>query len=269
MAPRKALMQAVGADMEVLKTIADAGKDRVLFSYGSGPDYASALQRREVLRQLCAGRDMTAITQVRGSGLIFGLSATLPGRGAAWMRLRQLGFTARLAATNDPQTAAALVEDAKREGFREILGHGVDKIFYMGAGTTPDYGAGDEQNLLQLAAARNEHWSETFLRMSRETAGKELFTLRMFNPDLKALAHLLKSENCFPSLGDAGAHVSQIMDAGWASFVLSYWVREKGLYTQGRGDPPHDFRSGACDRCRGSRRARQGHASRCQRLRCR
>jgi hypothetical protein len=33
-----------------------------------------------------------------------------------------------------------------------------------------------------------------------------------------------------PILGDAGAHVSQIMDAGWAGFVLSYWVREQKLF---------------------------------------
>jgi N-acyl-D-amino-acid deacylase len=37
----------------------------------------------------------------------------------------------------------------------------------------------------------------------------------------------------FPILGDAGAHVSQIMDAGWSSFVLAYWVREQGLFSIG------------------------------------
>ena len=31
-----------------------------------------------------------------------------------------------------------------------------------------------------------------------------------------------------PGLGDAGAHVSQIMDSGWASFLLSHWVRDQG-----------------------------------------
>lgn len=60
-----------------------------------------------------------------------------------------------------------------------------------------------------------------------------MFTLRLFNVDLNGLAHMFKSDHCFPSLGDAGAHVSQIMDAGWASFVLAYWVREKGLFTLG------------------------------------
>ena len=34
-----------------------------------------------------------------------------------------------------------------------------------------------------------------------------------------------------PGLGDAGAHVSQIMDAGWSSFMLSHWCRETGFYS--------------------------------------
>ncbi|MGE4607955.1 MAG: amidohydrolase family protein, partial [Myxococcota bacterium] len=66
-----------------------------------------------------------------------------------------------------------------------------------------------------------------------DSDGKALFTFRQFNESLDALADLFSSEHAFPSLGDAGAHVSQIMDAGWPSFVLAYWVRERGLYSMG------------------------------------
>ena len=38
-----------------------------------------------------------------------------------------------------------------------------------------------------------------------------------------------------PGVGDAGAHVTYVMDAGWATFVLSYWIREKGLFSMGEG----------------------------------
>jgi N-acyl-D-aspartate/D-glutamate deacylase len=55
----------------------------------------------------------------------------------------------------------------------------------------------------------------------------------MFNQSLDALRDLLASPRVFPILGDAGAHVSQIMDAGWASFVLSHWVRNQGLFSMG------------------------------------
>ena len=57
--------------------------------------------------------------------------------------------------------------------------------------------------------------------------------MRFFNPNLAALADLISGEHVLPGLGDAGAHVGQIMDSGWCSFVLSHWVRETGLYTVG------------------------------------
>lgn len=230
-ASRRGLVQAVGATLDVLRSINDDGGARVLCSYGAGPDLAAASQRRQALDELCQGRDITAIAQVRSSGLIYTLQALLPGRGRSWTALRRMNLEQRLAALDNPDTVAALVEDARREGFPSLLGTGLEQIFYMGVDTTPDYTAGAEKNLLQMAAAAGEHWSQTFLRLSRETRGRALFTLRMFNADMNGLAHLLGSPNCFPSLGDAGAHVSQIMDSGWATFVLSYWVRERKLFT--------------------------------------
>lgn len=230
-AARGGLMQAVGADFNVLRAIADEGGARVLCSYGGAIDAPTARQRRDALEQLCTGRDITAVTQVRSSGLIFGLQGLLPGRGAAWAALRKLDLAGRLAAIEDPNTATALVEEARREDFPPILGTGIDQVFYMGMATTPDYDAGPSMSLVVMAEAAGEHWSQTFLRLSRESKGRCLFTLRMFNPDMSALAHLIGSERVIPSLGDAGAHVSQIMDSGWASFVLAHWVRDTGVYS--------------------------------------
>jgi N-acyl-D-aspartate/D-glutamate deacylase len=57
----------------------------------------------------------------------------------------------------------------------------------------------------------------------------------MFSANMDELAKVLGGDHAFPSLGDAGAHVSQIMDGDWATFVLSYWVRERGLFTVAEG----------------------------------
>ena len=73
--------------------------------------------------------------------------------------------------------------------------------------------------------------AETFLRISRETRGKGLFTLIFFNQNIDAVAKAISSEFCLPSLGDAGAHVGQVMDSGWATFVLTHWHRETGLFS--------------------------------------
>ena len=229
--PRNGLMQAVGANFEVLKTIADTTKGRVLFSYGAGVEPGSGEASARHLAQLCENRDITAITQVRGSGFMFGLQSNLPVQGETWQKLRQMDLAGRLNAINDAETAAKLTEEGRAQKGRFPLRN----TFYLGVDESPHYAAGPEMSLAALAEAAGEHWVETFVRLSRETNGLALFNLRMFNQNMKELGELFKSEHCFPGLGDAGAHVSQIMDAGWASFTLKHWVRDSGLYNLEEG----------------------------------
>ena len=218
---------------QLLRDVAKASGGRVLFSFGVSPDPGSGRSAAAYMEQLCAdGLDITAISQPRGSGFIFGLQATLPARGSTWRRLNDLDLEGRLAMIREPEAAAKLVAEASVERGTQVP---VEHVFWMGAGESPQYTADPGQNLLALAEASGEHWSETFLRLSRETDGRALFTLRMFNLSLEALGEFFQSDRVFPSLGDAGAHVSQIMDAGWATFVLSHWVRETGLYSMGEG----------------------------------
>ena len=108
-------------------------------------------------------------------------------------------------------------------------------LFYLGVAETPDYTAGNEASLQAMADAAGEHWSETLLRLSRESNGLGLFNYRAFAPNMNALSDLIEHEHVFPGLGDAGAHVSQIMDAGWSTFLLSHWVRDTGRYSMGEG----------------------------------
>lgn len=234
---RGALMQAVGAEFSLLRALVDEGGSRVLFSYGVGPDGSLAPQRRRDLESLCQGRDVTAVAQVRSSGFVFGLQSAMPiaTRADGWRQLKRMDLAQRLAVLADPARVRALVDEARRDGFPELLGAGIERVFYMGDGATPDYAAGQSHQLLAMAASAGEHWAETFLRLSLQTQGRALFTLRMFNPDMAALAHLIDSPNVLPGLGDAGAHVSQVMDAGWASFVLAHWVRDRGLYSLEEG----------------------------------
>lgn len=229
--PRNGLMQAVGADFNVLRQISDTTNGRVLFSYGTGPQPGSGRASADRLAELCRDRDITAITQVRGSGFMFGLQSNLPMSGETWNKLRKMDFQGRLSAINDSETYSKLVSEGKSSERRFPM----NNVFYLGADETPNYTSSAEENIGAIAEANNEHWVETFLRLSRESEGKGLFNLRMFNQSLDELGDLFKSEHCFPSLGDAGAHVSQIMDAGWPSFTLAYWVRESGLYSLTEG----------------------------------
>lgn len=225
--PKQGLMQSVGANFDILKAIADIDGSRVLFSYGTSPEAGAGEKAAKALDELAVGRDVTAISHVRGSGLLLGLQSLLPVGSGAWLEISKLDLIGRLAAINDAETAIRLVDEAKSN-----TTFPVGQVFYLGSGDTPDYA--NRQNLKDQAAAADEHWSETFLRLSRESNGKALFTFRMFTSSLEQQADLFKSEHIFPGLGDAGAHVSQIMDAGWSTFMLSYWHRETGYYSMGQ-----------------------------------
>lgn len=223
--PRGALMQAVGASPEVLDEL--ASQSRVLFSAGAGTEKGNGRLRADWLDGLNTdGREVTATTQVRGSGYLCGLQSNLPVAGETWEKLRAMKFEARLEAIRDADMCTKLVAEARLPNSTWIA---LGSVFYLGGGVSPDYTS--EQSILALAKAAGEHWSETFLRLSREDQGRGFFNLRMFNSNLDELRDFMKSECLIPGLGDAGAHVSQIMDAGWSSFMLSYWVRESGYYS--------------------------------------
>ena len=169
-----------------------------------------------------------------------------------------MDFEARWSAIHDPQFCERLIADATREDVRAAP---PQQVFWMGDDSKPRYTSPEELSLAEMAARAGEHFAETFLRMARESKGKGWFTFRMFNQSIDALRDLLQSPHVFPILGDAGAHVSQIMDAGWASFVLSHWVREEGLFQPRRGDPENDLGARKNPGLKGPGRSERGHAS--------
>ncbi len=228
-----ALMQNVtnfGGDfdgeMELINK--EANKARVLFSHGTGrsSSYGNKVEQR-IMDMREKGLDVNAIAIPRSSGFVTGLQAYLPWRGGPWNELFELDFDARLAAIQDAEFAARLVAQAKEKG--PLISE--DMIYYLGDGDKPNYVGGPSESLQAVAQGRGEHPAETFIRISIETRGKALFTLRFFNQNIDALAEAISSEFCIPSLGDAGAHVSQIMDSGWATFVMTHWHRDTGLFS--------------------------------------
>ena len=221
------LMQTVGATEDIMQAMADQGS-RLLFSYGTPPDEGAGSQRAAWLEQFSQGRDVTAITHVRSSGLLFGLSTRFPIRGQSWKQLSMVDMESRLQLIDDPDFVANLIAEAEASEARNVIGD----LFYLGADEVPNYT--ETQSVKTMAEEAGEHWVDTILRLSRETGGKALFNWHMFQKSMTELKDLFtKSNHIFPSLGDAGAHVSQIMDAGWSTFILSYWHRQTGTFTMG------------------------------------
>jgi N-acyl-D-amino-acid deacylase len=213
----------------------EAACARVLFSHFTGPTtrYGDKVEAK-VMAMRDDGLDVNAMIIPRSSGFIIGLQAYLPWQGGPWDELGEMDFEQRLAAIQKHDFQARLLDHAKEHDPQLTA----ELIFPISHGTggsgesaTANYVGGPSESLKGIADKAGEHPAESFIRISSETDGKTFFTMRHFNQNLDALAKALSSDFCLPGLGDAGAHVRQVMDSGWTTFVMSYWHRDKGLFS--------------------------------------
>ena len=201
---RDALFQTVGIEWEHMGQVADTTGSRFLFNatISGERDDKSGIRQRHGVDRLAQGRDLSGVCQVRGAGALFGLQAIVPTFGESWRKFRGLDLESMVAALADGVFRRQLIDEAK----------GSDRrwpdpawLFSLGNGSVPDHSMGDHNNLLKMADAANEHWVETFLRLSLETQGKVLFNEIGENQNLKALRDLFEGDRVLPGVGDTGA----------------------------------------------------------------
>lgn len=121
--------------------------------------------------------------------------------------------------------------EAFRETFRKNWRAGVvtrhaDEMVVSHCPNHPDF---EERRLSDLAAERGLHFTEMALDLGLESDFAARFRLPVANSDEKQVAFLLQHPSTVLGLSDAGAHASQLCDAGAPTHLLGHWVREKGV----------------------------------------
>ena len=238
-----AIAEAVGAQGGLMQTVPNFGKveDEMDLLAAQGKSsrvlFSAIGEHRQVLDEKVtamrdAGVDITAVTVPRSGGGVGGLSTSNFWRTPHWNELRRMGFEERLAAIADADFRAKLVADVRdNEKLNEQVLKTTKRYYPMGEDARPNYTQPRYESLADIADAAGEHPVETWLRLTLESKGKALFHHRGFNVNLENLEMLITTDWALPGLGDAGAHVSQMIDSGWATFVLSHWHRDKGTYS--------------------------------------
>ena len=211
-----------------IELIADEARTArgALFSMAAEMGVERMDERVQAMR--AEGLNVTSVTVPRSGGGVGGLSTNNFFRTEAWNEVRKLDLAGRLKAIRDPEMRRRLVDEVKAQG--DQVAEGTKRWFYMGDKPRPRYTQHLEESLFHKAQAAGEHPVETWLKITDETDGKALFHLRGFNVNLSVLEDLIRTEWAMPGLGDAGAHVSQMIDSGWSTFILSHWHRDSGVY---------------------------------------
>lgn len=87
------------------------------------------------------------------------------------------------------------------------------------------------KSVAQIAKERGKDGLDTFLDLAIEDKLELQFTYELFNANEEKIPELIKDSRVMVGLSDGGAHVDMLCDAGYATYLLGTWVRDKSVLT--------------------------------------
>ncbi len=216
----------VDAELAWMEQVSRAAGRPLTFNLSQTHDQGEHWRHAVAAARAANGRGATIRPQTtpRFIGVLTGLAHRTPfDAHPAWQALQPLSLEQRVAVLRDPLRRAELVDQAA--GDRA----GLD-VFYVLNG--PDglarYDCRPEDALLAVADARGVSPVEAFVDLAIETDGRLLLSWPLLNQSVDAIGAMLGEPEILMGLADAGAHVGQTMDASAPTYLLTYWVRERG-----------------------------------------
>jgi N-acyl-D-aspartate/D-glutamate deacylase len=206
----------------------DTGRP-VTFGLAQGREALDAYAK--VLDQVDAGVQRGANVHpqstTRGIGVLFGFqNRTFFDRTPAWRALRGLSLPEKIAKLKNAEYRADMVKQALEDppplDMTQVYVLSRDNLRYDSL---------PEDSLAAHAERLGTSAPDAFIALSLKDDGLTLFNYPFLNPELEAVERMLSDRNVVLGLGDSGAHCGQIMDASLPTYLLDYWVKERGFFT--------------------------------------
>lgn len=176
------------------------------------------------------GGTMWGQSSCQPSGAVFHFSTWLPfDKLPAWVEIRRLPLADQMAAFRDPEVRRRLVEAVGDRDF--TLGkEAVTRSFFDRLVVMSDQGK-LSRSVASVAAERGGHPVEAMLDLGLESNGDVFFFQPTSNDDPVDVKRILDHPRTVMTFSDAGAHVSQIINASLPTHLLGVWVRERQAFT--------------------------------------
>ena len=199
--------------------------------------------RPEVWRDLLAsaekaiadGLPIRPVFGPRAVGVLLGLTGSQnPFSGCpSYKAIADLPLPERVRRMRDPAIRAAILsEDPKKESTFPLM-HRLSYAYMFRFGNPPNYEPKMEDSLEAIAAREGRTPPEVAYDVLLESDGTDFIytTLSSYAYGNLSMAEtLLKNRNAIMGLGDGGAHVAFILDAGYQTWLLTHWGRERGMF---------------------------------------
>jgi N-acyl-D-aspartate/D-glutamate deacylase len=171
------------------------------------------------------GADLRPQITPRSVGVLFSFAAnTLVDDLPSFQPLRPLDLGGRVAAIRDPAVRARLVEEGRDQPVEPFR-----SMYLMRAGEPARYVYDERDSIAALAAERGVSCVEAYLDEMDASEGRSIVNWPVMNEREEAIEELLTHPVSILGLADAGAHATQIMDASQPTYLLSHWVRDRGV----------------------------------------
>ena len=229
-----------GAEFAMLRRVIEACGRPAVFTL------TQRHSRPEVWRDLirhadAAVRDGVPIRPViapRAIGVLLGLAGSQnPFSGTPTYRtIAHLPVAERARVMSDPAVRAKILgEDPAKESTFPLF-HRMSFEYMFRFGNPPNYQPKLEDSVAAIAARGNRSAPEVAYDMLIEDEGSNFIYHPLGNyayGNLSMPESLLDNRNCIMGLGDGGAHVAFILDAGYQTWLLSHWGRERNRWDVG------------------------------------
>lgn len=131
--------------------------------------------------------------------------------------------------------AAVYRDPAFRNAFREELkrpmGFGNWERIVVYQVKNPTLKPLEDRSVAEIARERGKDGIDTFLDLTLEDDLGIEFTMSSYNTRIDRMTEILNDPAILIALGDGGAHLDMLCDAGYPTYLLGTWVRERQVMT--------------------------------------
>jgi len=221
----------------MLRRIAEASGRPIVFSLAERNSQPGTY--KELLKlageAIDAGANVRPVVAPRAIGVLLGLEASQnPFSGTpSYKKIAGLPLAERVAALSDPEMRArVLAEDPIKESTFPLI-HRLSFAQMFRFGDPPNYEPKQSDSLAAIAEREGRTAAEVAYDVLLENEGRNFIYSPISNYasyDLSASETMLADRNAIMGLGDGGAHVGFILDAGYPTWLLSYWGKQRGRF---------------------------------------
>ncbi|MGH7988506.1 MAG: N-acyl-D-amino-acid deacylase family protein [Candidatus Binataceae bacterium] len=203
-----------------------------MFSARRAPDYWRPFFKLADETAAAGGR-MFIQVHSRSLNVVLSFETTMPfDKLPVWRDIRKLPLAEQEAALRSPETRRKLVEAANAEPRHGSRGVGAEArhanykwMFVMEQPNPP------HRSVAELAAEQNRDPVDVIIDLALAKHLKQFFLQPLANENQDHVLEMMRHPRSVVTFSDSGAHVSQIMDSSLQSHLLSYWVRDKQVFT--------------------------------------